>query len=230
VNAHPPVRRRGLFITIEGPEGAGKTTQARRLYDVLRAEIPLVLAREPGGTSIGEAIRAVLLDDRHRGMAAETEMLLFAASRAQFVVEVVEPALRRGRIVLSERYVDASLAYQGYARGLDIQVVRNVNAVATRGVMPDLTVLIDIDPAVGLERARLADGKEGRRGRGDRLEQESVDFFVRAREGFLTIAREERDRVRIVNGNRPQQVVHDEIGRLVEQFLAGRGWRASSSC
>ena len=230
MNQAEPAARRGLFMTIEGPEGAGKTTQARLLYDRLRPSYDVLYTREPGGTAIGERIRGLLLDEQHREMSPQAEMLLFAASRAQFVAEVVEPALRRGRIVLSERYVDASLAYQGYARGLDIQVVRNVNAVATRGVMPDLTVLIDIDPAVGLERARLADGKEGRRGRGDRLEQESVDFFVRAREGFLTIAREERDRVRIVNGNRPQQVVHDEIGRLVEQFLAGRGWRASSSC
>lgn len=225
-----PAARRGLFITIEGPEGAGKTTQARLLYDHLRSSYDVLYTREPGGTAIGERIRGLLLDEQHREMSAQTEMLLFAASRAQFVAEVVEPALRGGRIVLSERYVDASLAYQGYARGLDVQVVRQVNAVATRGVMPDLTVLIDIDPAVGLERARLADGKEGRRGRGDRLEQESLDFFVRAREGFLAIAREERDRVRIINGNRPQQVVHDEIGRLVEQFLMGRGWRASSSC
>jgi dTMP kinase len=225
-----PAARRGLFITIEGPEGAGKTTQARLLYDRLRSSYDVLYTREPGGTAIGERIRGLLLDEQYREMSPQTEMLLFAASRAQFVAEVVDPALRRGRIVLSERYVDASLAYQGYARGLDVQVVRNVNAVATRGVMPDLTVLIDIDPAVGLERARFAGGKEGRRGRGDRLEQESVDFFVRVREGFLAIAREERDRVRIINGNRPQQVVHDEIGRLVEQFLAGRGWRASSSC
>lgn len=225
-----PAARPGLFITIEGPEGAGKSTQARLLYHRLRPSYDVLYTREPGGTAIGERIRGLLLDEQHREMSPQAEMLLFAASRAQFVAEVVEPALRRGRIVLSERYVDASLAYQGHARGLDVQVVRNVNAVATRGVMPDLTVLIDIDPAVGVERARLAEGKEGRRGRGDRLEQESVDFFVRAREGFLTIAREERDRVRIVNGNRSQQVVHDEIGRLVERFLAGRGWRASSSC
>lgn len=222
--------RRGVFINIEGPEGAGKTTQARLLFDRLRLSYDVLYTREPGGTDIGERIRALLLDEAHREMSPQAEMLLFAASRAQFVAEVVEPALRRGRIVLSERYVDASLAYQGYARGLDVQLVRDVNAVATRGVMPDLTLLLDIDPAVGLERARHAGGKEGQRGHGDRLEQEPLEFFIRVREGFLTIAREERDRVRIINANRPHEVVHAEIGRLVEELLLRRGWRASSSC
>lgn len=221
--------RRGLFITLEGPEGAGKTTQARLLYDRLREAHDVLYTREPGGTVIGERIRGLLLDELHREMAPQTEMLLFAASRAQFVAEVVEPALRMGRLVLSERYVDASLAYQGYARGLDVEVVRRVNAMATRGVMPDLTVLIDIDPALGLERARGTAGKEGPRGRGDRLEQEALEFFVRVREGFLSVAREERDRVRIVDGNRPPRVVHDEVAALIDEFLAGRGWRASSS-
>jgi len=224
-----PASRRGLFITLEGPEGAGKTTQARLLVERLRAAYDVLYTREPGGTAIGERIRALLLDEQHREMSPQAELLLFAASRAQFVAEVVEPALRRGQLVLSERYVDASLAYQGVARGLGVEVVRRVNAVATRGVMPDLTVLIDIDPAVGLARARRAGGKEGRRGRGDRLEQEDLAFFARVREGFLAIAREERDRIRIVDGNRPQHVVHDEIVRLVEGLLSARGWRASSS-
>lgn len=158
-------------------------------------------------------------------MTAESEMLLFAASRAQFVAEVVEPALQRGRLVLSERYVDASLAYQGYARGLGVEVVRRVNDVATRGVIPDLTLMLDIDPEAGLQRARHADGKEGRRGRGDRLEQEDLSFFVRVREGFLKIATEERARVRLIDGNRSPQDVHSEVVRAVDGFLAARGWR-----
>jgi dTMP kinase len=220
---------RGVFITLEGPEGAGKSTQAHLLQDALRARYPVLYSREPGGTAIGERIRALLLDDAHTEMTPRTEMLLFAASRAQFVAEEVEPALRGGQIVVSERYVDASIAYQGVGRGLGVEVVRRVNEVATQGVMPDLTILLDIDPALGLQRARGTVGKEGRRGRGDRLEQEALAFHARVRAGFLTIAHEEPDRVRIVDGGRAQQVIHDEIVRMVEGFLGARGWRASSS-
>lgn len=220
---------KGLFITIEGPEGAGKTTQARLLYEHLRPSYPVLYTREPGGTAIGERIRQLLLDESHREMASQTEMLLFAASRAQFVAEIVQPALQEGHLVLSERYVDASLAYQGFARALGVDVVRQVNAVATRGLLPDLTVLIDIDPATGLERARHAGGKEGWRGRGDRLEQEDLSFFIKVREGFLAIAHEEPNRVRIVNGNYAQQQVHVQIVQLVEDFLTARGWRRSGS-
>ncbi len=220
---------KGLFITIEGPEGAGKTTQARLLDERLRARYPVIYTREPGGTAIGERIRALLLDEGHKEMSAQTEMLLFAASRAQFVAEVVEPALRGGRVLLSERYVDASIAYQGFGRGLGIELVRRVNEAATRGVMPDLTILLDIDPALGLRRARDAGGKEGRQGHGDRLEQEDLAFHARVRAGFLAIAHEEPDRIRIVDGSRAQQAVHGEIVRLVDGLLVARGWRASNS-
>lgn len=220
---------RGIFITIEGPEGAGKTTQARLLHEHLRGRYHVVYTREPGGTAIGERIRAMLLDASNAAMSPFTEMLLFAASRAQFVAEVVEPALRDGRLLLSERYVDASIAYQGFGRGLDVDLVRQVNDGATRGVMPDLTILLDIDPALGLQRARQTAGKEGRPGRGDRLEQESVSFHARVRAGFLAIAHEEPDRIRVVDGSRAQGVVHDEVIRLVEGFLGARGWRASDS-
>lgn len=189
----------------------------------------MLYTREPGGTRIGERIRMLLLDEGHREMTPQTEMLLFAASRAQFVREVVEPALLEGRLVLSERFVDASLAYQGYARGLGMDVVAQVNAVATRGVMPDLTLLLDIEAAAGLRRARDAGGKEGRRGHGDRLEQEDVSFHARVREGFLTIAREQPNRVQVIDGSGPQQTVHEEIVRRVGEFLSARGWRASNS-
>jgi dTMP kinase len=218
------ITRRGLFITIEGPEGAGKTTQAKLLAERLRRRHEVIYSREPGGTPVGERIRALLLDDAHPEMSAQAEMLLFAASRAQFVAEVVEPALREGKLILSERYVDASLAYQGYARGLGVEVVRRVNDVATRGIVPDLTVMLDIEPAVGLERARAAEGKEGRQGRGDRLEQEDLSFFRQVREGFLKIATEERARVRLIDGGRTPEAVHADVVRVVDEWLSARGW------
>ena len=190
----------------------------------LRGRHDVLYTREPGGTPVGERIRALLLDEAHREMSPQTEMLLFAASRAQFVSAVVAPALEAGRLVLSERYVDASLAYQGYARGLGVDVVRRVNDIATQGIVPDLTLMLDIEPAVGLERARQAEGKEGRRGRGDRLEQENLAFFTRVREGFLTIATEERARVRLIDGGRTPEAVHADVVRIVDEYLAARGW------
>lgn len=217
-------RRRGLFITIEGPEGSGKTTHARRLYEAFRSVIPLVLTREPGGTPVGEAIRSLLLDERHRGMAPETEMLLFAASRAQFVAEVVLPNLEAGTCVLSERFVDASIAYQGYGRQLPVEVVRRVNDVATWGVRPDLTLLIDIEPAAGLQRARNAHGKGVPVGRGDRLEQEDLAFHERVRAGFLQLAREEPSRFVVVDGSRSRDDVHAALVAAVRRLLLERGW------
>lgn len=221
-----PARRLGLFITIEGPEGSGKSMQARRLYEALRGDLPVVLSREPGGTPIGEAIRAVLLDERHAGMAAETEMLLFAASRAQYVREVVRPALEEGRCVLSERFVDASIAYQAWGRGVPADIVRRVNDVATGGLVPDLTLLIDVDPAVGLARARHAVGKEGTPGRGDRLEQEDLAFHQRVRAGFLQLARESPRRFVVVDGSRPADEVHAALLDAIRGLLQARGWIA----
>ncbi|MGH2404426.1 MAG: dTMP kinase [bacterium] len=225
--AGPGGARRGQFITIEGPEGAGKTTQARRLLDVLKGEIPVILVREPGGTRVGEAIRKVLLDERHREMRAETEMLLFAASRAQYVAETVLPALEAGTCVLSERYVDASIAYQAFGRGLPIDVVRRVNEVATQGLAPDLTLLIDVDTDVGLHRARNAagaGGKEGVPGQGDRLEQEDAAFHARVRAGFLQLAREEARRFVVIDGDRPADEVHAGLVAAVRRLLQARGW------
>ncbi|MDR7419517.1 MAG: dTMP kinase [Armatimonadota bacterium] len=220
----PDRPRRGLFVTIEGPEGAGKSTHARRLHETFRDVIPLILTREPGGTALGEAIRTLLLDERYRGMSPEAEMLLFAASRAQFVTQVVVPNLEAGRCVLSERFVDASLAYQGYGRGLPIEVVRRVNDVAVKGLRPDLTLLIDIDPAAGLSRARNAHGKDAPAGRGDRLEQEDLAFHARVRAGFLELAREEPARFVVVNGTLPRDEVHAALVAAVRRLLRDHGW------
>jgi len=220
--------RPGLFITIEGPEGSGKSTQARRLFEALRGDLPLVLSREPGGTAVGEAIRAIVLDERYAGMTAETEMLLFAASRAQYVREVVRPALLAGTSVLSERFVDASIAYQAYGRGLPVDVVRRVNEIATGGLVPDLSLLVDVDPAIGLARARNTAGKEGAVGRGDRLEQEDAVFHHKVRAGFLQLAREQPRRFAVVDGSRPADEVHTALVDAVRRLLQAHGWIAGS--
>ena len=178
--------------------------------------------REPGGTPIGEQIRALLLDPNHGELAARTEMLLFAASRAQLVAEVIRPALLRGTLVVCERYVDASLAYQGIGRELGTEVVRAVNAAGTGGLMPDLTLLLDIEPAVGLRRAREGAGSAGRPvawDGGDRLEREALVFHERVREGFLSLAGNDPRRIRVVDARGTPDEVHRSIMQLVRERL-----------
>jgi dTMP kinase len=186
--------------------------------------------REPGGTAVGEHIRALLIDPRHAELAPRTELLLFAASRAQLVAEVVRPALAQGRIVVCERYVDASLAYQGAARGLGLDLVRSINDVATEGLQPDLTLLLDLDPETGLRRARSKE-RAGRGGRdagmegwdgGDRLERETTAFHTRVREGFLAIARIEPQRFRVIDARRPVAEVRADITTAVDGLLRER--------
>jgi dTMP kinase len=196
----------------------------------------VLAVREPGGTAVGEHIRALLVDPRHAELAPEAEMLLFAASRAQLVVEAISPALARGRNVVCERYVDASIAYQGAARGLGVDVVRSVNDVATGGLCPDLTLLLDLDPETGLRRARskarggtegggpagaAPPGAEGWDG-GDRLERETLGFHGRVREGFLALARIEPQRIRVIDAGRPVAEVRADITAAVEALLQTR--------
>lgn len=208
---------KGLFISLEGPEGAGKTTQQQRLAARLRvAGYDVFVTREPGGTAIGEQIRRILLDAGHTHMAPQTEMLLFAASRAQFVTEMVRPALDMGKVVLSDRYVHASLAYQGFARGLGVDLVRAVNDVATGGLYPDLTILLDVPPDLGLRRAL-----EGREAEADRMERETLEFHERVREGFLRLAAED-PRIRLVTGTDDPDEIEERIWREVERLLKAR--------
>ncbi|MCS7173441.1 MAG: dTMP kinase [Armatimonadetes bacterium] len=210
---------RGVFLALDGPEGAGKTTQLRRLAERLRSMgVEVVTTREPGGTPLGEAIRALLLDPAFRGICPHAEMLLFAAARAQYTREVVRPALEEGRVVLSDRSVYASLAYQGYARGLGMEVVRCVNEVATGGLYPDLTLLLDVPAEVGLLRVSRARGEE----RLDRVEGEDVAFHQRVREGFLRLGRED-PRVRVVPATGRVEEVAARIWAEVEPVLRARG-------
>lgn len=183
---------RGVFITFEGGEGSGKSTQIRALTRRLEAAGVAVRAlREPGGTSAGEAIRAILLDPAHTGLDPRAELLLYEAARAQLVAEVIEPALAAGEVVVCDRFYDSTTAYQGYARGLDLEEIDRLNHAATGGLVPDATVILDIDPEAGLARATV--------GGADRLEGEDAAFHRAVREGFLAIAATERDRVRVVD-------------------------------
>lgn len=204
----------GLFITFEGIDGSGKTTQLRLLHDHLLQEgVVSVLAREPGGTEIGESIREILLRSRTQQLRPISELLLYYASRCQNLHENILPALARGQWVLCDRYADASLAYQGYGRGLDLHFIEELNRAVVSQRQPDLTLFIDLEPALALSRARERN-LQGTTDEG-RFEQEPLEFFERVRQGYLSLARQEPDRFRIVRGDLPLDEVHREILKLV---------------
>ena len=206
--------RRGLFITFEGVEGAGKTTQIRQLATSLeKEEVSVLITREPGGTPISERIREVLLERQHHKMVSTTELLLYAAARSQHVAQCIAPALAEGQIVISDRFGDATVAYQGYGRGLDLELIHHLNRVATDGLVPDLTIVLDVPVKVGLGRARR------RRRSMDRLEMEDFEFHQRVRDGYLTIAREEPHRVKVIDSEQNFKLVRDEIRELVTRRI-----------
>jgi len=202
-----------VFITLEGPEGGGKTTQAQRLAAWLREMGKNVLAvREPGGTQISDAIRRILLDSNSSNMDARAELLLFCASRAQLVSEKIRPHLAQGGIVVCDRFADSTLAYQGYARGLNLTFLRSLVDFATSGLTPDLTLLLDIDVTAGLRR-KAADEEW------NRLDAEEVDFHARVRNGYHTLAAAEPRRWAIINADRALDIVADEIHHVVSAAL-----------
>jgi len=203
----------GLFVTFEGGEGAGKTTQIELLAAALRAEGRAVLCtREPGGDPVAEAIRAVLLH-RDEPIGHRTETLLFVAARAQVVDRVIRPALLSGAIVLCDRYADSTVVYQGHARGLPLDDVRRLNAFATGGLAPDLTLLLDQDPEIGL--ARQPDR--------NRMESEDLAFHSRVREGYLAEAGADPGRYRVLDASRSASEVHAEVLAAVRACLSSRG-------
>lgn len=206
---------RGKLISFEGPDGAGKSTVLDRLAEQLRAEgQDVVVTREPGGVPIAEKIREVILDPDHTAMDEKTELLLYIASRRQHLAERVLPALAQGKVVLMDRFMDSSVAYQGFARGLSVADIDWLNAYATDGLKPDLTLYFDIDVAEGL--ARIARSKE--RG-ADRLDQENVVWHERVRQGYLTILEQEPKRVVKIDASQPlEQVLAEAEGLLRKEM------------
>lgn len=205
---------RGLFITFEGVEGSGKSTQLQGLATQLKARgLDVVVTREPGGTPIAEDIRAVLLDPAHGGMGTMTELLLYAAARAQHLHELIQPALAAGKIILCDRFADSTTAYQGGGRGVARETLAALHRLATGGLQPDLTVLLDVSAEDGLARART-------RGRTDRLEQESVAFHTRVRDTYLELAAAEPGRIRVIDGRGAVAEVAVAVQSAVDALLA----------
>lgn len=213
---------RGRFITFEGPEGAGKTTQARRLLERLQASGKGVLyTREPGGTATGEAIREVLQYDKAgEPICPETEVLLFAASRAQLVRQVILPALNGGLWVVCDRFADSTTAYQGYGRGFSIEQMLAINAFAIDGAVPDLTILLDVDLDIGFQRLATREGQQLlMAGQLDRIEREARAFHEKVRKGYLEMAQKWPQRFRIVDAGREADKVEADVWKAVEDVL-----------
>lgn len=207
-----------MFITFEGPEGSGKTTQIVRLVEWLREQrVDVLSTREPGGTAIGDRIRAILLDPASVEMRPEAEVLLFSAARAQHVAQIVRPHLEQGGVVICDRYADSTLAYQGYGRGLDLATLRTITRFATGGLVPDLTVYLDIDVETGLRRKRKdADGDASH---WNRMEAETLAYHRRVREGYLRMAAEEPQRWLVVDAGESAEDVHQVVRSRVAALL-----------
>ncbi len=207
---------KGLFITFEGVEGCGKSTQVERQRARLESLGHTVMAtREPGGTPIAEAIRRILLDPANEAMSATTELLLYEAARAQHVDEKIKPALSADHIVLCDRFMDSTTAYQVAGRGLERQAVELLHAIATSGLKPDLTIVVDVPAEVGLER--VAQTKKH-----DRIELESIEFHARVRDAFLKIARIDSKRVHVVDGTQPIDRVTQDINGLIDAIVGAK--------
>ena len=203
----------GKFITVEGIEGVGKTTNIDFIHrQLLMAGREVLLTREPGGTPLAEAIRGLLLDPEYTGMDARCELQLVFAARAEHLARVIRPALAQGKWVLCDRFTDATYAYQGGGRGLDTAIIASLETLVQGDFRPDLTLLLDVPVAVGLARA-------GKRGALDRFEQEQVEFFERVRMCYLELAREQADRYRVIDAARPLEQVQHDLAGILTTFL-----------
>ena len=205
---------RGIFITMEGPDGSGKSTQIELLRSYLEEKgYDVIITREPGGTVISEAIREIILNKDFTEMSSMTELMLYASARAQLVSEVIGPAIDSGKAVISDRFVDSSVVYQGIARGLGVDTVYEVNSYAIQGYMPDITFLLDLSAEEGVRRKK--DQKEL-----DRMEQESLDFHRKVVEGYRTLAEKSPDRIIRIDAALPIEEIYDTIRGNVEKALS----------
>ncbi|NMC46905.1 MAG: dTMP kinase [Chloroflexi bacterium] len=203
-----------MFITLEGPDGSGKTQQIHLLADFLTEKgYKVFFSREPGGTEIGDQIRTILMDLKNTKMNPRTETLLFCASRAQIVEEVIKPKLKKGYIVILDRYADSTLAYQGYGHGNDLQTLRTLLDFATAGLKPDLTILLDLDPELGLNRRKKGGGEW------NRMDAYRLELHKRVREGYREMASREPQRWRIISADQPIEVVQSELRNLILDYL-----------
>jgi len=212
-------RSLSLFITFEGIEGSGKTSQIQRLKKYLTQKgIPCKVTREPGGCPIGEKVRKILLNPDHREMVPATELFLYEAARAQHVNEVVQPLLKRGEIVLCDRFCDATLAYQGYGRRIGLKWIERLNCLSSQGIEPDVTFLLDCPSDVGLNRA-LRRNRRLKQEREERFEREEIQFHRRVRKGYLAIARREPHRVKVIDTREGEEKVFEKIRKIVDNLI-----------
>jgi dTMP kinase len=215
----PQGRDVALFITFEGVEGSGKTTQIRRLKTYLaRKGISCRVTREPGGTSIGDQVRKILLNPDNKGLDPIAELFLYEAARAQHIKEFIQPLLEKKGVILCDRFADASVAYQGCGRRLGVKLVERLNRMATGGLKPDLTFLLDCPTGVGLKRAlrRIEELKQEKEGR---FEREKIQFHNRVRKGYLTLARKEPRRVKVIDTRKGEDKVFEEIQHIIDKII-----------
>lgn len=214
-------RNRGLFISIEGPDGAGKTTQARLLKSRLEnCGMEVILTREPGGTPIGEEVRNLLLNPDFFEMTVACEVLLYTAARAQLVSEFIRPSLQKGIIVISDRYMDSNLVYQGFAGGENRDVIKTINMWATGRLIPDITFLLDLEAEKGLKR--LPKKENGAKWQGDRIEQRDLEFHQKVRQGFLQLASDEAGRFIVIKAVDGPDNVHKNIWEKTQILLRNK--------
>lgn len=205
---------KGVFISFEGIEGSGKTMQSKLLYEYLKKKgFQALLTEEPGGSQIGRTIRDLLLSVDNIEMTPVTELLLYNASRAQHVEEVILPAMKKGCVVITDRFTDSTVAYQGYGRGIELNLIDNINRIVTGGLTPDITIILDLDVEIGIQRNKGINEK-------DRIEREDITFHRRVRDGYHTIAAKEPERIQVIDASESIEKVHNRTIEIVMKTLS----------